>query len=117
MIITLEEGQNGFDAPYRGHFTIRVATSFTEGELASADLRMFGQDQNGAVIEVQGDPEGTDALFPIEAMQFAPGLWELNFRAVVNEKPHEFAEAIAMNVLERGVSRWPKSGAQQYPFQ
>jgi hypothetical protein len=106
MILDVEAG-DAVEIPVNADLTLRIKSPFTESELATATLTVECTDPNDVLSEVPASADGTDVLLAITPGMFTPGLWELNPVAVVAGKVRTTALAIPMNVLERGVSRYP----------
>ena len=108
MIISVSAGE-GFEAPCNADFTLRFASPFTSGELLSGILTVECSGRSGVVSVENAVADGTDILLHVTPSMFSVGLWELNPVAFVAGKRRVFAQAVGMNILARGVSRYPSS--------
>lgn len=115
MNITVTAGE-GFEAPADADFTIRFKSPFTGGELLSATLTVGCIGPNQETISPSALADGEDILLLVTPTMFSVGLWELNPVAIVGGKKRTFALAVGMNILARGVSRYPKHN-RLYAFQ
>lgn len=113
MIIT--SAGAGFEAPVDANFRIRFASPFTLLELSTATLTVECSGPGGLFVVQSALSDGTDVVLLVIPNMFSVGLWELNPVAVISGSRYSCAEAHAMNVLARGVSRYPKrfSGRSQ----
>lgn len=107
MILEVSAG-DGFEAPVDADFTIRFSSPFTADELSAATLTVECSGPGGASGVEDATADGTDVLLQVTPGMFTVGLWELNPVAIVGGKTRAFALAVGMNVLARGVSRYPK---------
>lgn len=94
-----------FDVPEDADFTLRFKTPFTSMQVTAATRTVEMFDQNNVKTVFSADADGADMLLQVTPSMFAPGRWTFNPVIVIVAKRYAWAEAGAMNVLERGFSR------------
>lgn len=91
MIIDIEPGSK-VSVPTEADFLIRVANSFSSGELVGVTPVLEAKRYDGSEIQIAGTVVSTSFLFAVVPGAFDPGEWTINPVATVSAK----------------VRRWPR---------
>ena len=103
MMITVEDGQEEFDAPSDADFQIVMESPFTEAELDDADTTMVleyksARGASGSLTSVTNVV--TDIVALVVPGDFAPGLYYLNPKVTIAGKVRRWPTPLTMNVKD-----------------